>query len=129
MSTSEPVGTFEEVLGFARPEDREICKSLRRLIASLDPLLVQVAWPRHKIVSFGVGPRKNTQHYAYIGVQKSHINLGFYHGTSLPDPTRLLEGTGKSLRHVKLRDVSAVADPALAALLRLAVAERAPYRA
>lgn len=69
-----------------------------------------------------------TQHYAYIGEQKSNVNLGLYYGTSLTDPTNLLEGTGKSLRHIKFRDVSAVANPAVATLMRLAVAERAPYR-
>lgn len=34
---------------------------------------------------------------------KNHVNLGFYYGTNLYDPSGLLEGTGKSLRHVKIR--------------------------
>jgi hypothetical protein len=36
-------------------------------------------------------------------VGKNHVTFGFHYGTSLDDPERLLEGTGKNLRHVKLR--------------------------
>jgi hypothetical protein len=31
------------------------------------------------------------------------VNVGFFHGATLPDPARLLQGTGKFKRHVKLR--------------------------
>ena len=41
--------------------------------------------------------------FAYVGVFTSHVNAGFYYGTSLPDPARLLQGTGKYGRHVKLK--------------------------
>jgi len=35
--------------------------------------------------------------------QKEYINLGFFRATELSDPKKLLEGTGKGLRHVKIR--------------------------
>jgi hypothetical protein len=60
----------------------------------------------------------------YIGLQGSHVNLGFYHGASLADPEGLLESTGKELRHVKLRDVAAAKSGAVTALLREAISER-----
>ena len=41
--------------------------------------------------------------FGYVNVFTAHVNVGFFHGSSLPDPERLLEGTGKSMRHVKLR--------------------------
>lgn len=41
--------------------------------------------------------------FAYVGVYTAHVNVGFFHGASLPDPSRLLQGTGKFMRHVKLR--------------------------
>ena len=40
--------------------------------------------------------------FGYVNVFTSHINVGFFHGASLPDPTRLLQGTGRFVRHVKL---------------------------
>jgi hypothetical protein len=41
--------------------------------------------------------------FAYVNVFTSHANVGFFHGSALPDAARLLEGTGKFMRHVKLR--------------------------
>ena len=41
--------------------------------------------------------------FAYVGVFKAHVNLGFFHGASLPDPKGLLEGSGKYMRHAKLK--------------------------
>lgn len=41
--------------------------------------------------------------FAYVGVFRNHVNVGFFHGARLPDPAGLLEGTGKSMRHVPLK--------------------------
>jgi hypothetical protein len=50
--------------------------------------------------------------FAYVNAFKDHVNVGFFRGTELADPVGLLEGTGKHMRHVKLRpdgDIDAVA--------------------
>ena len=41
--------------------------------------------------------------FGYVNVFASHVNVGFFHGAALADPARLLQGTGKFMRHVKLR--------------------------
>ena len=41
--------------------------------------------------------------FAYVNAFTSHVNVGFFQGASLPDPARLLRGTGKFMRHVKLK--------------------------
>jgi hypothetical protein len=41
--------------------------------------------------------------FAYVNAFTAHVNVGFFRGAELADPSRLLEGTGKSMRHVKLR--------------------------
>ena len=124
MAANQTHGRFEDVVSGAGPKLRPLCRALRDLIGSLDADFVEVVWPRQKIASFGVGPRKMSEHYAYISVQGSYVNLGFYHGASIRDPSSLLEGTGKSLRHVKIRDASSVRNAALAALLREAIDDR-----
>lgn len=116
--------TFAPVRAAALPALRPLCDYLRMLVAGLDPAYVEVVWPRLTIASYGVGPKKLSQHYAYLGVQRTHVNLGFYHGASLPDPAGLLEGTGKRLRHVKLRSLAEAKRPAVKALLRAAIADR-----
>lgn len=41
--------------------------------------------------------------FAYVNVFTSHVNVGFFHGAALPDPSRLLQGAGRFMRHVKLK--------------------------
>ena len=41
--------------------------------------------------------------FAYVNAFKAHVNVGFFRGAELADPEGLLEGTGKFMRHVKLR--------------------------
>ena len=41
--------------------------------------------------------------FCYVNVFTSHINVGFFRGATLPDSARLLQGTGKFMRHVKLK--------------------------
>src|SRR5262249_34408993 len=41
--------------------------------------------------------------FGYVNVFTSHVNVGFFRGASLPDPAGLLQGSGKFMRHVKLR--------------------------
>jgi hypothetical protein len=50
--------------------------------------------------------------FSYVNVFKAHVNVGFFRGAEIADPHRILEGTGKFMRHVKLnssRDVDAAA--------------------
>jgi hypothetical protein len=54
----------------------------------------------------------------YIGVIKDHVNLGFHHGTELADPQRILEGAGKQMRHIKIRNMPDLLRPAIRAYLR-----------
>lgn len=117
-------GTFADVLACASAALRPLCEHLRATIRELHPQCVEVVWPRQKIASFGVGPKKMTEHYCYLQVHAAHINLGFYRGAELPDPQGLLEGTGKALRHVKLTDVAATKRAPVLALLRAVIAER-----
>jgi hypothetical protein len=56
----------------------------------------------------------------YIAPFKAHVNLGFFQGADLPDPAALLEGTGKGLRHVKLKTLDALGQPSVIALIQAA---------
>lgn len=58
--------------------------------------------------------------FGYVGAFKNHVNVGFFSGAFLKDPARLLEGTGKRMRHVKLRPGENVDTAALGGLVSLA---------
>ena len=61
--------------------------------------------------------------FAYVAVFTAHVNIGFFRGAELPDPTRLLIGTGKRMRHVKLAPGDPVDVDALASLINAAYAD------
>ncbi len=55
--------------------------------------------------------------FAYVGVFRNHVNVGFFHGDALPDQTGLLRGTGKYMRHVKIEPGLAADDSSLEGLI------------
>lgn len=61
--------------------------------------------------------------FAYVGAFKAHVNVGFFRGAQLDDPAGLLEGTGKFMRHVKLRLGQEVDSAALRRLVDAAHAD------
>src|SRR5262245_59892574 len=61
--------------------------------------------------------------FGYVGVFKAHVNDGFFRGAELADPRGLLEGTGKRMRHVKIRPEVDLDSAALATLIRTAYAD------
>jgi hypothetical protein len=124
MKTDNAQGTFEAILAGHTPEIREIAFALRRLVARIHPLSVETPRNGEKCTTYGIGPRKMTQGFANIMPFADHVNLGLYHGAVISDPNRLLEGTGKAARHVKLMSLGDVASPGIKALIEAAIAER-----
>jgi hypothetical protein len=61
--------------------------------------------------------------FGYVNVFKDHVNVGFFRGAELPDANGLLEGTGKFMRHVKIRPGQRIDDAALSKLVHIAYAD------
>jgi hypothetical protein len=61
--------------------------------------------------------------FAYVDAFSAHVNVGFYRGADLADPAGLLEGSGKAMRHVKIRPGAPVDETALIALIKAAYAD------
>lgn len=61
--------------------------------------------------------------FAYVNVFTSDVNVGFFQGAALPDPARLLQGTGKLMRHVKLKPGTPTNAVALSALIDAAYSD------
>lgn len=64
-----------------------------------------------------------TAAFAYVAVFTAHVNIGFFRGAELADPARLLAGTGKRMRHVKLKPGDPVDADAVASLIGAAYSD------
>ena len=58
--------------------------------------------------------------FGYVNVFKAHVNVGFFRGAEITDPHRVLAGTGKFMRHVKLRPEDDIDAAALKELIETA---------
>lgn len=124
MKTIDDHGTFEQALSRSSDQVKQIAERIRTLIIAIYPEVVEVPWSNQGIIGYGVGPKKMSEHFCYIGAYREHVNLGFYYGVVLADPMGLLEGTGKKLRHVKIKSMETVDRPALRDLIQASLEER-----
>jgi hypothetical protein len=105
------------------PEVSALVTAADELIRRTAPDVVRVVWRHQKTVGYGVGPKKMSEHYAYLAVHPRHVNLGCNYGAHLDDGG-LLEGTGQSMRKMTVRAVADLDDPRLVPVLRAARGER-----
>ncbi len=70
-------------------------------------------------INFGFSERMKDQ-VVYIGVYEKYINLGFHFGARLEDPERVLEGSGKQMRHIKIKSQADLGTPVIRDYLRRA---------
>lgn len=124
MKKETRFGTFEELMEMTSPELRPIARDLRALIFSVYRDAVEVVGLGEGAATYGMGQKKMSEGYVYILPHKKWVNLGFYKGVSLPDPVGLLEGTGKKLRHVKIRSIADTRRPEVCELIEEAYKER-----
>lgn len=109
---------FEKLLVTNQPEAQSLALELRKLILRLLPKAQEKIYRGWGVADYGHGG--SGRGFLSIGPQKGYVNLYFMRGTELPDPTGLLEGTGKRLRHVKIREPKDLKNRALHALIRRA---------
>ena len=117
-------GTFDELLADVGPDLAAIARRLRAMIRAVDGSTVETVRLGDNTATYGVGPKKMTDGYAYIMPMRGYVNLGFYQGAVLADPDLLLEGTGKGLRHIKIRSLAEANRPPVRALVTTALARR-----
>jgi hypothetical protein len=109
---------------FLKPYDREIQKlalELRQLVLEELAPCHESIYDAYSAVAMGYGPTERMRDgICHIAVYGSGVNLGFNFGAVLPDPERILEGSGNQIRHIKNRSTEDLARPALRTYLQRA---------
>lgn len=88
-------------------EVQHLCMSVRARILEFVPDAREKVRRGYNSLAYGFDDSMN-QEFASIVLHAGHVNLQLHRGTDLPDPEGLLEGTGKAMRHVKIRSVETV---------------------
>jgi hypothetical protein len=100
---------------------RDVFGALRALAREVMPDAQEQVDLPDRLLAFGFGPAGGVRMRGFaVGLipHSAHVNVQLADGAALPDPTGIVEGTGKRIRHVKCRSLDDVARPALRALLQ-----------
>jgi hypothetical protein len=119
----ESLGKVSEVFAVATKETLPILKKAHKLFLELHPDVVIVPRLGEKSIAYGLGPKKNSEAYCYLIAYKSHVNLGFFHGSRL-GADDILEGTGPLMRHMKIASLKELESPTVKKLIKAALKER-----
>ncbi len=94
--------SLRQLLDGFSPEVQQLALSGRARIRDLVPDAQEKVMRGYRSLSYDFGSGMKDQ-FAAIVLHGEYVNLQFPRGVDLPDPARLLEGTGKAMRHVKIR--------------------------
>ncbi|HEX5040874.1 MAG TPA: DUF1801 domain-containing protein [Candidatus Limnocylindria bacterium] len=109
------------------PEIRRIFGELMRLCRDAMPGATEQLDLPDRLLAFGFGPPGGVRMRDFAVAlipHAAHVNVQLADGALLDDPTGIVEGTGKRIRHVKCRSLDDAARPALRALLVQQAAHR-----
>jgi hypothetical protein len=122
--TSEDALAFDRHLDATAPSVAEIARVLRLTVLDGFPDAVETFDPADGLLAIGTGRSMRDFSFAIIP-HKAHVNLQLANGVDLPNPDGRIEGTGKQVRHVKVRSV----EDARAPWVRAAIAAQLAHRA
>jgi hypothetical protein len=117
--------TIEEFLKSYDPKVQEVCLKLRGIVLELLPETEEILYTGWKNFTYGTGEsRADKDLIIYVAPFKDSVNLGFFRGAKLPDKKKLLKGTGKLLKHIKLKTMEDFEIDDIKQLIREAKIER-----
>src|SRR6478609_3492727 len=114
---------IDRLLAEHTAELQAVERALRATIRSEDPDLVEQVDFGNKLIAFGRSMQMRGLLFAIIAHQR-WVNLQLADGADLPDPDGVIEGTGKRIRHVKIRSVEAASSDPVVGAIRAQLAAR-----
>ncbi len=107
--------TVDSWMSRLEPDQRPIAEALRNLVVEAEPDLSEA-------IKWGNPTYEKQGRVCYLAATKSYVSLGFFNGAGLTDPHGSIEGTGKKMRHVKVRALTDIDQQRFSAWVREAVA-------
>jgi hypothetical protein len=118
-----------QLLGFLESYDRHIADlalALREIVLEEAPDASESVYQVYTVAIWFGFSGKMKDMFCYVATNAKHVNLGFPRGTLLADPQRVLEGDGKTMRHIKFASVGDVERPFVRRYIQAAMEQTAP---
>jgi len=111
---------LEDFLSTQPVDAQALTLDLRDLVLSMAPEAIEQIDTSANLLGYGYA--QTYKHLiCVIILYKDYVNLGFPCGVDLPDPNRLLQGTGKKARHVKVKSKEQITSLNLRALVQASI--------
>ena len=124
MSPEAQLGAF--LAKFTPGVETQARAALARMSARL-PEAVQLVYDNYNALAIAFGANEKLSGVVFsIAVYPRWVSLFFSRGTALSDPRKLLQGTGKGIRHIVLKDMALLDDPAVEALIAESLSRATP---
>jgi hypothetical protein len=117
----------KQLTGFIRKFDPHIARLIREVRAALRkrlPTAVEQVYDNYSFLAIGFCSTERTSDCVVsIAASAKSVALSFYYGASLPDPGKILQGSGKQNRYLRIEIAAMLATPAVEALLCAAITQ------
>jgi len=104
------------------PEIATLARACLKKMRAKLPSAVQLIYDNYNALAIGFGPSERASDAIFsIVLYPRWVTLFFLQGAGLPDPNKLLKGSGKVVRHIVLAAVADLDKPAIQALMTIAL--------
>jgi hypothetical protein len=126
-----PEAQLAEFIARYTPEIAAPAKAIRAAMRKRYPTAMELVYDNYNALAIGYAPVEKTSDGIFsIALYPKWVSLFFLQAKPLPDPHRILKGTGNVAKHVVLESAKSLDEPAIEALMREAVARaRVPFSA
>ena len=104
------------------PEDQRLIRAVRGAVRKRFPTANELVWDNYNFFVIGYSPTERpTDSIVSIAARANGVGLCFIHGASLPDPKKLLLGSGKQTRFIRVESAKKLLHPDVEALIAAAI--------
>ncbi len=128
MKTGSPAVQLNAFIARYSPDIAAQTRAMLKTLRTRLPGAVEMVYENHYALVIGFCPMERASEVIVsLAVYPEHINLCFFAGDRLPDPGKLLRGSGKVSRHIRLEGPEMLDTPAVMALIKAAIADSLPF--
>lgn len=128
--TSEPEGQLKSFIAKFEPRHQTLIRAVRKVLRKRFPTADELVYDNYNFFVIGYSATERaSDSIASIAAGASGVGLCFVYGAQLPDPKKILLGSGKQTRFIRLESVQVLARPEVEALIAAAIARaKTPLR-
>ena len=123
-AAADAEGQLKAFIAKFGPKDQQLIQAVRKAVRKRLPTANELVWDNYNFFVIGYSPTERpSDSIVSIAARANGVGLCFIHGATLPDPKKVLLGSGSQTRFIRLESAGALARPEVEALVAAAIAK------